>query len=325
MNDTPWWSNLIAVVVTAIVSVIGTLYALKSKTEGGPTAPSLGSFFKDTITYIPHILLLYGVLADMFTYQGVFSIPSLIGLLSIIANKFFSYVWAGIYTIGDSLGTLFGKDTKTTSTAAPTASAPAAPAQQTTSRGGAMGDFFRDYDGCTVQGFSWAESIYAPQTLVVTATVFFYYIFDIWSNRGINNAIASITMFLALFFAQTFIIGDCPAQSGATNVPGKWMRALFAFVEGGVFGGIGFSVVQSLAPERMPTKAYNFFPKVNRKNLKEGPNGTLVDDNGMPYKALPDGSFMPDTCSAEGQQKFAGFLSSAMGTNLPAPSDSCKR
>jgi hypothetical protein len=311
MNDTPWWSNLIAVVVTAIVSVVGTLYALKPKQPGEATVPSFGSFFKDTITYIPHILLLYGVLADMFTYQGVFSIPSLIGLLSIIANKFFSYVWAGIYTIADSLGSLF----KGTS-AAP---APTAPPAQTA---GAMGDFFRDYDGCTVQGFSWAESVYAPQTLVVTATVFFYYIFDIWTNRGINNAIASIVMFLALFFAQTFIIGDCPPQG--EGVPGKWMRALFSFIEGGLFGGIGFSVVQTLAPERMPTKAFNIFPKVNRKNLKEGPNGTLVDDNGMPYKALPDGSFIPDTCSAEGQQKFAGFLSSTFGTNMPAPADSCK-
>lgn len=310
--DTPWWSNLIAVVVTAVVSVVGTLYALKPKEPGdvGSAASTVGSFFKDTITYIPHILLLYGVLADMFTYQGVFSIPSLIGLLSIIVNKFFAYVWAGLYSLGDAIGSIF--------------KAPAsAPAPQTA---GAAGDFFKDYDGCTVQGFAWAESPYAPQTLVVTATVFLYYIFDIVTNRGWGQAAVSIAMFILLFLGQVFIIGDCPSTGfDPAKVPGKWTRALFSLAEGAVFGGIGFSVVQSLAPERMPTKAYSVFPKVNRKNLKEGPDGTLVDDKGIPYKVMPDGSAIPDMCSEEGSKKFADFLGTTMGTGATALPDSCKR
>jgi hypothetical protein len=303
--DTPWWSNLIAVVVTAIVSVVGTLYALTPRQPGEAVgaASTVGSFFKDTITYIPHILLLYGVLADMFTYQGVFSIPSLIGLLSIIANKIFAYVWKGLYSLGEGIGSIF-KD----------------PAAQT---GGAAGDFFKDYDGCTVQGFAWAESPYAPQTLVVTATVFLYYIFDIVTNRGWGQAAGSIAMFILLFLGQVFIIGDCPPQG--EGLPGKWTRALFSLTEGAIFGGIGFSVVQSLAPERMPTKGYSMFPKVNRKDLKEGPDGTLVDDKGIPYMVMPDGSAIPDMSSVEGKQKFGEFLGAKMGTGATALPDSCKR
>jgi hypothetical protein len=314
--DTPWWSNLIAVVVTAVVSVVGTLYALRGPKSGEPVsaASTVGSFFKDTITYIPHILLLYGVLADMFTYQGVFSIPSLIGLLSIIVNKFFAYVWKGLYTLGDSISEVF----KSTETGQQTGGDGGLAAAPTT----ASQRFFKDYDGCTVQGFSWAESPYAPQTLVVTATVFLYYIFDIVNNRGWGQAAVSIAMFILLFLGQVFIIGDCPPQG--EGMPGKWTRALFALTEGFVFGGIGFSVVQSVAPERMPTKAYSVFPKVNRKDLKEGPDGTLVDDKGIPYKILPDGSAIPDMCSEEGAQKFAGFLGTTMGTGTSAVPDSCR-
>lgn len=315
MNDTPWWSNLIAVIVTAIVSVVGTLYALRGPKPGEPVsaASTVGSFFKDTITYIPHILLLYGVLADMFTYQGVFSIPSLIGLLSIIVNKFFAYVWRGLYSLGDAISEVF----KQKDGAAP------AEAAQTGGSDTPVGQrFFKDYDGCTVQGFAWAESPYAPQTLVVTATVFLYYIFDIVTNRGWSQAAVSIAMFILLFLGQVFIIGDCPPQG--EGIPGKWTRALFALTEGFVFGGIGFSVVQSTAPERMPTKAYSVFPKVNRKNLKEGPDGTLVDDKGIPYKVMPDGSAIPDMCSEEGAVKFADFLGTTMGTGTSAVPDSCK-
>ena len=40
--------------------------------------------------------------------------------------------------------------------------------------GGRPGDFSGNYDGCEVQGFSGLRSKYAPQTLVVTASIFSY-------------------------------------------------------------------------------------------------------------------------------------------------------
>ena len=98
--DTPWWASLIAVLVTAVVSVLGTAYAL-----GGLSAPSgsvPGGIAIDTITYMPHILLLFGVLADMFTYEGVWSIPSLVGLLSVFLNYFMQYFWKGLQEICSS-------------------------------------------------------------------------------------------------------------------------------------------------------------------------------------------------------------------------------
>lgn len=105
--DTPWWSNLLAVLITAVVSVLGTLYATRPRAPGEPSTPPVFlSFFKDTLTYIPHILLLFGVLADMFTYQGVYSIPSLVGLLSIPLNWVMQFFWTGTLGVVNQLAAI---------------------------------------------------------------------------------------------------------------------------------------------------------------------------------------------------------------------------
>lgn len=310
LGPTPWWSNLLAVLITAIVSVLGTLYALRPRTPGEPITSSIGSFFKDTITYIPHILILFGVLADMFTYEGVYSIPSLIGLLSIFGNWAMGYFWAGMEEfIGKALEVLKWKLGQGPSPAAPNPRA-AVPGRNIIS-GGAMGDFFKDYDGCSVQGFGWAKSKYAPQTLVITATIFSYYMFDLIQNRGWTNAAATITIFLLSYTAQVFVIGDCDADP---SEPGVTAKAIAALAEGLLFGGSSYAIVQANAPQRLPTSALSPYPRKTASDLKPGANGALVDENGNPYVCLPNGQCIPDLSSAEARKNFAGLISSTIGS-----------
>ena len=98
--DTPWWSNLLAVLLTFVVTLVGTVYAMKSSL-GLPTAPGgptgLIAFAKDTLVYMPHALLLYGVIADMLTYEGVYSIGSLVGLISLVVHVLFKFIWKLIF------------------------------------------------------------------------------------------------------------------------------------------------------------------------------------------------------------------------------------
>jgi hypothetical protein len=63
----------------------------------GPGGMSL--LFTDTITYLPHILVLFGVLADIFTMAGVYSIPSLVGILSLFGHYILQMVWTGVQTV----------------------------------------------------------------------------------------------------------------------------------------------------------------------------------------------------------------------------------
>jgi hypothetical protein len=304
-EDTPWWSNLLAVLLTAVVSVLGTLYAMRPKTPGAPTTtPVIVSFFKDTLTYIPHILLLFGILADMFTYQGVYSIPSLVGLLSIPLNWVMKYFWTGIFGLfGQLMGII--------------RTGPAPPVQ---TAGGTPGEFFRDYDGCDVQGFSGLRSPYAPQTLVVTATIFSYYIFDIIQNRGWKNATAAIVLFAVLFGAEAVVVGSCAADD---SEPSPGLKALAAFAEGLLFGGVGFATVQSIDPSRLPSSAISPFPKMSRANLKPGTGGALTDSDGNPYVCMPNGQCFPDLSSAESRKAFADIAAKSYGTGSPAVPADC--
>jgi hypothetical protein len=68
------------------------------------------------------------------------------------------------------------------------------------------GELFKGYTGCDVQGFKTFASDYAPQTLVVTATVFSYYCYDLVRNRGWINSIAAIVAFIGAYAGQIAVI-----------------------------------------------------------------------------------------------------------------------
>lgn len=301
--DTPWWAVLVSVLVTAAVSVVGTAYALGGvSAPGGIGGPTPGGIAVDTITYMPHILLLFGVLADMFTYQGVWSIPSLVGLLSVFLNYFMQYFWKGLQELFNS-----GKEI------AKVGSQPAASAAV----GGALpGSFFRNYDGCSVQGFEGWKTDFAPQTLVVTATVFSYYIFDLVRNRGWVNSAASILIFGLVFLAQTAVI-DCGGPYG------KYAQSLMALFEGIVFGGSAYGIVQTYSPARLPSSTVSPFPRKDKSELTMGPDGKMYDADGYPYVILPNGQAVPDLSTQQARTAFAQLAGQNLGTGMPAKPDSC--
>lgn len=312
--DTPWWSNLLAVLITAVVSVLGTLYATRPRAPGEPSTPPVFlSFFKDTLTYIPHILLLFGVLADMFTYQGVYSIPSLVGLLSIPLNWVMQFFWTGTLGVVNQLAAILQ-----TGPATPVVTPPIR--QGTQVGGGTIGEFFRDYDGCDVQGFGGMRSPYAPQTLVVTATIFSYYIFDLIQNRGWVNSTAAIVMFAVIYAAEVFVVGSCAAN---VTEPSTTLKAIAALAEGMLFGGVGYATVQYVDPSRLPSSAISPFPKVSRGDLKGGPGGTLTDKDGNPYVCLPSGQCYPDMSTDKSRKAFAEIAAKSLGTGSPAVPASC--
>lgn len=311
--DVPWWSVLVASLVFSILGVIVGAYfgvgALKSATG----AVTVGSLAVDTVSYIPHILLLFGVLADMFTLQGVWSIPSLVGLLSIPMNYVFQYFWKGIDSLTES-----AKATVTKGQAEPA---------MPTGAGRKMkgGKLFETYDGCSVQGLEMLNSPYAPQTMVVTATVFAYYCFDLVRNRGWVNSIGAVLGFVVVFGAQIAIIASNTANVGCT-VDGQttqyspFMQGLRSLFEGVMFGGVGYAITQTYAPNRLPSAAILSSVK-NPSDLKEGPNGTLLDENGTPYIVLGNGMAVPDP-SAQANTKPAGGAAT-MASNIPAAPASC--
>jgi hypothetical protein len=350
--DVPWWAVLITAFVFAAVGILFGVYGMKDMKGPAGLTLSGSSIAVDTISYIPHILLLFGVLADMFTLDGVWSIPSLIGILSIFANYVFQYFWKGIDELvstgknlsAKAMGNNGSTNTDTgakaaTVTGAASKKSPAEQAAEMMASGvsggkrkqkGGADPLFKDYKGCTVQGFGGFSSTYAPQTLVVTATVFSYYCYDLIRNRGWINSIPAILAFFAAYIGEVAVIDfqndtGCDEGKGAQAIPG----GIRAFFEGLLFGGVGYGIVQTYAPTRLPSSTISPFPRKSAGDLSPGPDGKMYDADGYPYVILPNGQAVPDMSSAIAQSAFGGLAGTAtgqtasLGSNCPASKATC--
>ena len=302
--DVPWWSVLVTAAVFSVVAVIATVVIMKMKVGPSATPPTVTALVVDTLVYMPHIILLFGVLGDMFTYDGVWSIPSLVGVLSIFLNFVFQYFWIGLDDLKNKAFAAYNRGN---------ASVAAGPPQT----GMGEGTFSKSYDGCSVQGFESLRTSYAPQTLVITATVFSYYCFDLVRNRGWVNSIAALTFFVLTYIGQVAIIAtkdDVGGCEGGTAIP-QGLRALF---EGILFGGTSYGIVQTYYPSRLPSSTVSPFPRRTAADLTPGPDGSLRDADGYPYVVLPNGQAVPDLSSAQSRNAFAATASKNLGSGTPA-------
>jgi hypothetical protein len=296
LNDlypkTPWWTNLVAVFLTALFTIIATSVNIP-KSSGGPA--SFGALVTDTALFLPHALILFGILADMFTAEGVYSIPSLIGILSIFLNKFIDLAWLAVAALIDK----FGKVAEVGGVSVP----------GTTQRGGSVSN----YPGCYVQGFEidMLKSKYSSQTLVVTITILAYYIFDLLMNKGI--LMASIPIFVSVIIVvmqmSSMSAGGCFQQNGLL------VTTLASLANGLVIGGGSYGIMEAVAPNRLPSKALPSYPRVDVSDLKTDDNGNLVDANGMSWNILPDGTAVPNTCP--GTNNPLGSGNAATNANCP--------
>ena len=271
--------------------------------------PSIGGLALDTLVYMPHIILLFGVFADMFTYDGVWSIPSLIGVFSIFVNFVFRYFWVGLDEIWRTATDVAKKGASTPTT------------------GGALPA--RGYDGCSVQGFEDFRSEYAPQTLVITATVFSYYCFDLIQNRGWINSIAAVTAFVLVYIGQVAIIATTNGGSGCPPPPGRppygaISQSVRALAEGLLFGGTSYGIVKTYYPTRLPSSTVSPFPRKTASDLTMGPDGKMRDADGFPYVVLPNGQAVPDFGDKQSRQAFGSLASKNLGTGVPATAPDCK-
>lgn len=319
------WSNTISVVLSLIVGFLAAMFYFKGGSPGAASLPSGPSaLVRDTLVYMPHALLLFGVLADMLTYEGVYYIGSIVGVISLLFHGLFKYLWAGVMDLFTKLGSVATMETPATtqasSTQAPRPTAgprPGSVAAAAQTAGAAPASFFQSYTGCDFQGMpAFMHSPYAPQTLVVIAAIFSYYLFDLIANRGWANATATIILGLVVYVAQTILSGDCSVE-GEDKVS-KWTQAFFGAVEGMLWGGLSYGVVQTYYPQNLPSAAISPFPKMTPNMLKGG----KFDEDGNPWVCV-NGNCYPDMSTAEARKKFAGIAAESTGNSAPAVAEDC--
>ena len=309
--DVPWWGALILAILTAIVSVIGTLYYIKgtAKVPGAP--PGMGMIFTDAITFLPHILILFGIFADIFTLQGAYSIPSLVGLLSIPIHYALQFLWTGIAAMlgdiyklittvptgeagkGIKFPNLFKKKEPAvaatplfsgTDTGASVGSTGKSTFDEDvkTLLGGMRGGAMSGWNGCEVYGFESMKSPYAPQGLVVTATVFWYYLLDLSMNRNALDTIATALAFPLFFGLQVWLLKSCENFGESIAI-----KSAIALAEGLIIGGTGYGIVQSSVPDRLPSSVLPTVPRLS--SMTRNPDGSYTDSEGNEYIIGPDG------------------------------------
>jgi hypothetical protein len=335
-KDVPWWGALILAILTSLVSVIATIYYLRGSALAVPGAPpGLGLIFTDAITFLPHILILFGVFADIFTLQGAYSIPSLIGLLSIPLHYVFQFLWSGVAAfIGDimkliatvpagesgkgiSLPNLFKKK-ESAATPLFSGTDTGASVGRTPIIGGAMSG----WNGCEVYGFQSLQSPYAPQGLVVTATIFWYYLLDLSMNRNPLDTIATALAFPLFFGLQIWQLSSCEKFSESVAA-----KSAIALVEGLIIGGTGFGIIQSSIPDRLPSAVLPTVPRLS--SMTKNPDGSYTDSSGNEYVIGPDGRPISKKFLAQASNPIlnsagggvgglgAGVLNGASATSCP--------
>jgi hypothetical protein len=351
-KDVPWWGALILAILTSLVSVIATIYYLRGSALAIPGAPpGMGMIFTDAITFLPHILILFGVFADIFTLQGAYSIPSLVGLLSIPLHYVFQFLWSGVAAfIGDimkliatvpkgesgkgiSLPNLFKKKEPAvaatplfsgTDTGASVGSTGKSTFDQDvkTLLGGMRGGAMSAWNGCEVYGFQSLQSPYAPQGLVVTATIFWYYLLDLSMNRNPLDTIATALAFPLFFGLQIWQLSSCEKFSESVAA-----KSAIALVEGLIIGGTGFGIIQSSIPDRLPSSVLPTVPRLS--SMTKNPDGSYTDSDGNEYVIGPDGRPISKKFLAQASNPIlnssgiggsglgAGVLNGASATSCP--------
>lgn len=207
-----WWQGLILAASSALIGVVAALFVLK---PGGANAPPGPSWATQLMRFIPHFLMLFGILADAFTYEGVYWTGSAVGVFS---SAVAPYVTAACTRLIAAIKNRM----------------------QAKQEGGAL--IPGEYPGLEMLSMN-ATASDTPETLVVTSSILAYYIFDLVTNLSMLDAAGAIVASAVLFGGQAFAI------EGGAN------KAALSGILGVVLGGVCFGLISSMAPNYLPSSA----------------------------------------------------------------------
>jgi hypothetical protein len=259
---------LILAVSSAILGVVAAVYF-----KGGMSVGEGPSWAMVLLRFVPHFLLLFGILADAFTYEGVYWTGTAVGVGAVILTPFLDAVGGGL---GRLLATLVGSKPSPGDTAKPAG-------------GGLLVSFVPkmkgggEYEGCSLM--SETGPVGSTQTLVVTTSILAYYIFDLIFNLSPLDAAGAIAASLVLYGGQVAAISKCLGGSVA------W-PALIAGIYGIIIALFCYSIIAAWGPQFLPSTVLGGAaggglpggPGRSGMAMSAGSEGTggLADGSGLP-------------------------------------------
>ena len=279
-----WWQGLILAVASAILGVVAAVLVMKGDGSSSTNAPSWAMIL---LRFVPHFLLLFGILADAFTYEGVYWTGTMVGVLATFVAPLLDRVAEGATAL---FARMFSKGAPSDAAAAVQAGGLLA--------GLAMKGGDGDYSGCNLMsGADSTSKSGIPQTLTVTSSILAYYIFDLMMNLSVIDAAGAIVAALVLFAGQAAAISGCVDSIGKAVA----IAGVYGFIIGGTFYGI----MSTWGPEYLPSSV------LAGSSTSGGPNGP-----GGPGRK---GMGMSGGANGDGGAGFAG------GSGQQAAAASCPR
>ena len=268
-----WWQSLLLAFACTLAGVIAAVTATSPQFDAKGVA--IGSWVNDLLKLVPHALMLFGIMADAITYDGVYWTSTIVGLSAMPLHGQLEYILNGLVILFEKMmAGLSGP----------------APGDVTPKEGGGMRGG-SDFTGCTILGGTIEPTHRTAQSLVVTASIISYLFIDLWLNRGIINALGVLTLGILLMGGQAMVISKCfdgfdPKKSLTAGV-------LYAMVFGVIIGGAYFAFFQSFYPIYLPSTVIP---------LSNTTSDLSIQDTGFVY--VP-GVGLVSATSPQGQQAIA--------------------
>lgn len=240
-----WWQSLLLAFSCTLAGLIAAYSAMSG--VGVPGAPDV-SWGRDLLKLTPHALLLFGLMADAITYNGVYWTSTIVGLSA-----------AGLHitleTIMNSFITLMGNIFKNIMSATGTSSSEGAAATPKTGGGRFRMTGGGNYDGCSVTGAEPGipKGFRTAQTLVVTVSVISYFFFDLWFNRGIINGLGTLVVGILLLIGQAMAISPTCFPDANKEERTITSGVLYAMLFGTMIGSGFYSFFQAFYPMYLPS------------------------------------------------------------------------
>jgi hypothetical protein len=244
----------LAVATAAVLGTTGFLGLKAYQFLAGLGVPQSGT---KLIYYIPVALLVFGAIADIISQTFKFSIGSLVGIVAMIAN--------GLVGMGVPKGaptTIVEAATQAAETVADTVTdgnfripkvgevaswlpdVPyAAPPPPPLPRTG--GDAISNAALCSFPGLEKFDNKWAPQNILVTTAIMFYYMIGEWESGNANRTIAPGVALLAT------VLGQIGVRYTAGCLDPIWAPAV-SIVAGAAFGIGGYHVVKAVSGSSTP-------------------------------------------------------------------------
>ena len=276
-----WWQSLLLAFACTLAGVIAAVMATTQQFDASGAAVS--SWVNDLLKLVPHALMLFGIMADAITYNGVYWTSTIVGLSAMPLHGQLEYIINGLVI-------LFEKMMAGISGPAPSEKTPV---NIVVNNGGARGGNgagpLPPFTGCGIMGGTIDPTHRTAQSLVVTASIISYFFMDLWLNRGIINALGVLTLGILLMGGQAMVISDCFKPGDKSLTAG----VLYAMVFGVIIGGAYFAFFQSFYPMYLPSTVIP---------LSNTISDLSISDTGFVY--VP-GVGLVSASSPQGQQAIA--------------------